>query len=66
MCIRDRPIENTYVPYDKVVNIKEGETKKVVRLSGEDIDPTDVLNGEYSNLSAWCSSYHTHKKTNVF
>ena len=47
-----KPIENTYVPYDKVVNIKEGETKKVVRLSGEDIDPTDVLNGEYSNLKA--------------
>ena len=61
-----KPIENTYVPYDKVVNIKEGETKKVVRLSGEDIDPTDVLNGEYSNLKAWCSSYHTHKKTDLF
>ena len=61
-----KPINNTYVPYEKVVNIKKGETKKVVSLAGDDIDPTDVLNGEYSNLSAWCSSYHTHKKTNVF
>jgi hypothetical protein len=54
------------VPYENVLNVKNGETKKVRRLTGDINDPTDVLNGEYSNVSAWCSSYHTHKQTNIF
>lgn len=61
-----KAIDSRNVAYENVMNIKKGETKKVKRLCGDINDPTDVLNGEYSNVSAWCSSYHTHKKTNLF
>ena len=59
-----------YEPYQDVLKMKKGRTTQVVRVvnkeDGKAIDPTDVLNGEYSNVSAWCSSYHTHKKTDLF
>ena len=59
-----------YEPYQDVLKMNKGKTSLVVRVEnkedGKTIDPTDVLNGEYSNVSAWCSSYHTHKQTNIF
>lgn len=61
-----------YEPYQDVLKISQGKggTTQVIKIEdkkdGKPIDPTDVLNGEYSNLKAWCSSYHTHKKTDLF
>ena len=29
-------------------------------------DKINVINDEYTNVNAWCSSYQTHEKTNLF
>ena len=49
-------------------SIKEYKKQKPERMKfyGENPSIQDRQNAEYSNLTAWCSSYTTHQKTNLF